>query len=53
MQETRREMKVAKQRWIVEECEDIENSLSNTRKAFQLVKDLTGGKISQSEHLSG
>ncbi|KAK3867667.1 hypothetical protein Pcinc_026891, partial [Petrolisthes cinctipes] len=42
----RREMKYAKQRWITKQCTDIEENLAfnNTKKAFQLVKDLTKEK---------
>ncbi|KAK3871096.1 hypothetical protein Pcinc_023742 [Petrolisthes cinctipes] len=42
----RREMKYAKQRWITKQCTDIEEKLAfnNTKKAFQLVKDLTKEK---------
>ena len=47
----RKEMKKAKQKWIDDQCEEIEHSIAinNTKKAFQIVKDLTKqkrGKIS-------
>ncbi|KAK3893242.1 hypothetical protein Pcinc_002931 [Petrolisthes cinctipes] len=45
-EDIRREIKYAKQRWITEQCTDIEENLAfnNTKKAFQLVKDLTKEK---------
>ena len=45
----RNEMKEAKQKWIEEQCEEIENSLANnnSKKAFQFVKDLTKQKHSK------
>jgi len=44
----RREMKSAKQKWINDQCADMEDCLTNnnTKQAFQLVKDLTRQKQS-------
>ena len=39
-------MKKAKQNWIGEQCSEIEDNLSkkNSKRAYQLVKDLTNVK---------
>ena len=45
-QQVRKSMKQAKESWIAEQCQDIEESLqsNNSKKAFQLVKGLTSMK---------
>lgn len=44
--EIKKAMKKAKENWIEEQCQDIEDSLkkNNSKKAYQLVKDLTSTK---------
>ena len=48
-QKIRKEIKQAKQTWIEEQCANSEDCLvnNNTKKAFQLVKDLTKQKHSK------
>ena len=45
-QEIKKNMKKAKENWIEEQCQDIDDSLknNNSKKAYQLVKDLTSTK---------
>ncbi len=45
-------MKEAKQKWIDDQCEEIEHSIAtnNTKKAFQLVKTLTKQQQSSHQH---
>ena len=49
-QEVKKSMKKAKENWIEKQCQDIKNSLkgNNSRKAYQLVKDLTTTKQGRS-----
>ena len=49
-QEVKKSMKKAKENWIETQCQDIKNSLkgNNSRKAYQLVKDLTTTKQGRS-----
>ena len=43
-------MRKARETWIEDQCKDIENNLkkNNSRKAYQLVKDLTSVKQGRS-----
>ena len=45
-QEVKKAMEKAKENWIDEQCQSIEDNLkkNNSRKAYQLVKDLTSTK---------
>ena len=54
----KKEVKEAKQKWIDDQCEEIEHSTAtnNTKKAYQLVKTLTKqqqGKVNNIQHKGG
>ena len=51
-QQIKKGMKKAKEDWIVEPCENIEDSLKkNTKRAYHLVKDLTSTKQERTKNI--
>ena len=52
---TRTEMKMAKETWIQGQCQEVESCLrkNNSKKAYQLVKDLTTEKQDKSTTIQG
>ena len=55
---TKRGMKKAEEKWIGEQCSEIDENLrkNNSRRAYQLVKDLTSvkqGKVTTVQDRSG
>ena len=54
-QDVKKAMKKAKENWIAEQCQSIEDNLkkNNSKKAYQLVKDLTSTKKVRMSTISG
>ena len=54
-QKIKKDMKKAKENWIEEQCQNIDDSLkkSNNKKAYQLVKDLTSTKQERATTIQG